>query len=84
MQTLHEQKGLQIAGRPVTTTYPWWRLPALCALFLLSVIVYILLIDAAPRNDNDVLSFLHVEMLSYVPYLAAYAFVLATKPAAEH
>src|SRR6266481_1318952 len=82
MQTLHEQKGLQIAGRPVTTTYPWWRLPALCALFLLSVIVYILLIDAAPRNVNDVLPFLHVEMLSYVPYLAACAFVLATKPAA--
>jgi hypothetical protein len=82
MQTFHEQKGLQIADRPVTTTYPWWRLAALCALFLLSVIVYILLIGAAPRNDNDVLPFLHVEILSFVPYLAACAFVLATKPAA--
>src|SRR5947209_13854320 len=82
MQTLHEQKGLQIASRPVTTTYPWWRLPALCALFLLSVIIYILLISAAPRNDNDVLPFLHVEVLSFVPYLAAGAFVLVTKPAA--
>src|SRR5258706_6469135 len=82
MQTLHEQKGLQIADRAVTPTYPWWRLVALCLLFLLSVIIYILLIGVAQHIDNDVLPFLHIEILSFVPYLAACAFVLATKPAA--
>jgi hypothetical protein len=80
MQTLHEQKGLQIADRPVTPTYPWWRLVTICLLFLLSVIIYILLIGAAPHNDNDVPPFLHIEILSFIPYLGACAFVLATKP----
>ncbi len=60
--------------------YPWWRLLVFCALFLLSVIIYILLIGAAPSNDYDVLPFLHVEILSYVPYLAACIFVLLTRP----
>ena len=81
MQTLHEQKGLQVANRAVTPTYPWWRLVALCLLFLLSVIIYILLIGVASHNYNDALPFLHVEILSFVPYLGACAFVLATKPA---
>ncbi len=65
----------------MASAYPWWRLLVLGALFLLSVIISIALIGAAPRNDYDVLPFLHVEILSYVPYIAACAFVLATKPA---
>jgi len=81
MQTLHEQKGLQIADRPGITSYPWWRLFALCVLFLLSVIIYFLLIGAAPHNDVDVLPFLHVWMISFIPYFLACALVLATKPA---
>ena len=81
MHTLHEQKGLQIADRAVTPDYPWWRLVVLCVLFLLSIIIYILLIGVAPYNKSDALPFLHVEILSFVPYLVACAFVLATKPA---
>jgi hypothetical protein len=84
MQTLHEQRGLPIADRAVSPDYPWWRLVALCLLFLLSVIIYIFLIGAAQHIDNDVLPFLHVEILSFVPYLGACAFVLATKPAPGH
>ncbi|HJT57801.1 MAG TPA: glycosyltransferase 87 family protein, partial [Ktedonobacteraceae bacterium] len=81
MRTLHEQKGLQPAARPVAPPYPWWRLLVLCGLFLLSVIISILLIGAKPRNDYDIQPFLHVEILSFLPYLAACAFVLLTKPA---
>ena len=81
MQTLHEQKGLRIADRTLSPDYPWWRLAVLCMLFLLSVIIYILLIGVTPYNKDDALPFLHIEILSFVPYLAACAFVLATKPA---
>ncbi|HLH63493.1 MAG TPA: glycosyltransferase 87 family protein [Ktedonobacteraceae bacterium] len=80
MRTLHEPRGVQVNDRPAVPAYSWWRLLALCALFLLSVIVYILLIGAAPPNDYVVSPFLHVEILSYIPYLAACAFVLATRP----
>lgn len=81
MHSLHEQKGLQLADRAMTPDYPWWRLVVLCVLFLLSIIIYILLIGVAPYNKSDALPFLHVEILSFVPYSVACAFVLATKPA---
>ena len=56
---------------------PWWRMLTLCSL---SVIISILLIHAAPQSDDRIAPFLHVWMISFLPYFAACAFVLATKP----
>src|SRR6516162_6169439 len=46
----------------------------------LSVIISILLIHAAPQSDDRIAPFLNVWMFSFLPYFAACAFVLATKP----
>ena len=39
----------------------------------------LLLISAAPQSDEHAVPFLHVWMISFLPYFAACAFVLATK-----
>src|SRR5436305_11087840 len=59
---------------------PWRRILTLCLLCLLSVITYILLISAAPQSDDRIAPFLHVWMISFLPYFVACAFVLTTKP----
>src|SRR5215467_12049605 len=80
MPTLQVPAVLQRAGTSMTARYPWWRLLVLCLLLLLSVAISLLLISAAPQSDEHVVPFLHVWMLSFLPYGAACAFVLATKP----
>jgi len=80
MPTLQVPVVLQGAGTSMTARHPWWRLLVLCLLLLLSVVISFLLIDAAPQSDGHVVPFLHVWMLSFLPYFAASAFVLATKP----
>jgi Glycosyltransferase family 87 len=59
---------------------PWWRLLVLCLLLLLSVVISFLLIGATPQSDGHVVPFLHIWMISFLPYFAACALVLATKP----
>src|SRR2546429_8417332 len=82
MAKLQVPEVIQIADKPVTVKRPWWRILTLCSLFSLSVITYILLINAAPQSDDRIAPFLHVWMISFLPYFAACAFVLATKPLA--
>ncbi len=71
---------LRIADTSMTARYPRWRLLVLCLLLLLSVAISLLLISTAPQSDGHVVPFLHVWMISFLPYFAACAFVLATKP----
>src|SRR5690242_16040345 len=80
MAKLQVPEVIQIADKPVTVKRAWWRILTLCSLFSLSVIAYILLIHAAPQSDDRIAPFLHVWMISFLPYFAACAFVLATKP----
>ena len=82
MSKLQVPEVIAIADKPVTVKRPRWRILALCSLFLLSVVIYILLIHAAPQSDDRIAPFLHVWMISFLPYFAACAFVLATKPLA--
>jgi hypothetical protein len=82
MSILRVPEVIQIADKPVIVKRPWLRMLTLCSLFLLSVIIYILLIHAAPQSDDRIAPFLHVWMISFLPYFAACAFVLATKPLA--
>jgi hypothetical protein len=42
--------------------------------------IYILLIHAVPQSDDRIAPFLRVWMISFLPYFASCAFVLATKP----
>ena len=82
MSKLQAPEVILIVNKPVTSRHPWWRILTLCLLCLLAVIIYILLIRAAPENDNHITSFLNVWMISFLPYFAACAFVLTTKPLA--
>ena len=80
MPTVHALEVLQRADKSMTARHPWWRLLVLCLLLLLSVVIYLLLIGAVPQSDEHIAPFLHVWMISFLPYFAACAFVLATKP----
>jgi hypothetical protein len=80
MSILQVPEVIQITDRPVIVKRPWLRMLTLCSLYSLSVIIYILLIHAAPQSDDQIAPFLHVWIISFLPYFAACAFVLATKP----
>src|SRR6266705_136114 len=82
MSKLQVPEVIQIADMPVTVKRPWTRIVTLCSLFSLSVITYTLLINAAPQSDDRIAPFLHVWMISFLPYFAACTFVLTTKPLA--
>src|SRR5437588_11698632 len=61
---------------------PWWRSLLLMLLLLLSVALYVMLINvAAPEDTLLIAPFLQTWMVCFVPYFAACALVLATKPA---
>ena len=61
---------------------PWWRSLVLIVLLLLSVALYVVLINvAAPENALLIAPFLQTWMVCFVPYFAACALVLVTKPA---
>src|SRR5437667_10707007 len=66
--------------KPLISSHPWWHLLALSLLCLLSIIAAILLKWAAPKSDDNIAPFLYAWMISFLPYFAACAFVLATKP----
>jgi Glycosyltransferase family 87 len=59
---------------------PWWRSLVLFLLLLLSLALYGSLIPAAPPPAG-MAPFLQVWMVCFLPYFAACAFVLATRPA---
>jgi hypothetical protein len=80
MSRLQVSEVILKSDKQVTVKRPWWRILTLCFLCLLSVIIYILLISAAPQRDDLIAPFLHFWMISFLPYFAACAFVLATKP----
>jgi len=65
--------------------YPWWRAVALGALLLLALAFYPFLYKTAPPDtilDNYLSQpFLRLWIVSFLPYFAACALVLATKPA---
>src|SRR5712692_1802826 len=84
MSNLQAPEVIQIVKKPATNRHPWWRILTLCLLCLLAVIIYILLIRAAPVSDNRIDPFLNVWMISFLPYFMACAFVLLTKPLAGH
>jgi len=59
----------------------WLRLVVLCGLLLLSIILSIFLIGTVPQDEELIAPFLHVWMVSFLPYFGACAFVLLTQPA---
>ncbi len=65
-------------SQPVRWT--WKRLLLLCGLLLLSIALYVWMRVVAPPDVERVPTFMLVWILSFVPYLAACAWVLLTKP----
>jgi hypothetical protein len=80
MPTLPVPEVQRTADTSMNGRRPWWRLLVLCLLLLLSVVISFLLIGATPQSDGHVVPFLQVWMLSFLPYFAACALVLATNP----
>ena len=66
---------------PSASKRPWRRLLVLFLLLLLSIVLYGVLIRVAPQSDAEIPSFVWVWMICFLPYFAACAFVLATRPA---
>lgn len=63
------------------STWPGWRSLVLCVSLLLSIGIYLVLIDVAPQADSrSTTPFLLVWLLCFLPYGMACALVLATKP----
>src|SRR5437762_4903776 len=60
--------------------YPWWRSLALFLLLLLSIALYGALITVAPQPDAEITLFLRIWILCFLPYFAACALILATRP----
>ncbi len=81
MSILQTPQPTAVSDAPFSARHPWWRVLVLCLLLLFSFALYVILIGAAPKSDNVITPFLHVWMLCFLPYFAACAFVLATKPA---
>ncbi len=74
-----------IAQSPIsapTTKHPWRRLLFLFTFLLLSIALYIVLVNVAPPEDGPILLFLPAWSICFLPYFAACAYVLATKPLA--
>src|SRR5712692_2260824 len=63
-----------------TGRYPWWRSLALFLLLLLSIALYGALITVAPQPDAEITPFLRIWILCFLPYFAACALILATRP----
>ena len=80
MPKLQEPDILLITDTPVKVKHHRWRMLMLCLLLSLSVLANMLLIHVAPQIDGQLATFLHVWMIGFLPYFAACAFVLATKP----
>jgi hypothetical protein len=82
MSKLRAPEEILIADKPEAVKRFWWRFLTLCSLLSLSVITYVLLIHATPQSDDHITPFLYRWMITFLPYFAASAFVLATKPVA--
>ena len=77
MSTLHASLGLRafLLARP-----PWSRSLVLLLLLALSGVLYRMLIGVAPQREELTTPVVHMWMMSFLPYLAACAFVLTTNP----
>ncbi|HLL78957.1 MAG TPA: glycosyltransferase family 87 protein [Ktedonobacteraceae bacterium] len=60
--------------------YPWTGSLVLGALLLLSVANNLVLESVVPAQDSQVVPFVNVWLVSFVPYLAACGYVLASRP----
>jgi len=84
MSLVHTSNTAQIVKVAPTARYPWWRAAALGVLLLLALALYPFLYRTA-RPDTALdnyffLPFLRLWTLSFLPYFAACALVLATRP----
>src|SRR5215472_16329896 len=80
MPKLQEPDIQLITDMQVKVKHHGWRILTLCFLLSLAVLANRLLIHVAPQIDGPLATFLHAWMISFLPYFAACAFVLATKP----
>ena len=66
------------------TKHPGWRSLMLLVILAFSLTVCALIMDTTPQGDVLTPSFIHMWMISLLPYFIGCAFVLATKPTSGH
>jgi Glycosyltransferase family 87 len=60
--------------------YPWRRLTLLCILLLISIGFNVYMLLTAPPIDTQLVPFVIVWLVSFIPYIAACVVVLLTRP----
>src|SRR6266581_667913 len=80
MPTLQVSDLSPAGANTVPAKHPWWRSLLLFLLLSFSIVIYATLIRVAPKIDGMIIPFLQVWMVSFLPYFAACAFVLITRP----
>jgi len=80
----HQQKELYPNNQPLIYVRSWWHALLLLTLLLLSIALYVWLFNAALPGDTKITPFLSVWVICFLPYFAACALVLATRPTIGH
>ncbi len=83
MSTLHVPHSPLVVRTFLLARSPWSRSLVLLLLLVLSGVLYIMLIGAVPQREELTAPFVHMWIMSFLPYLVACTFVLATKPLSE-
>ena len=85
MSSVQTSKTLEAVNLSPTSKHPWWRAAALGILLLVALAFYPFLYKTAPPDTiQDIYTFqpfLGLWIISFLPYFAACALVLATRPA---
>ena len=84
MSVVETSKTLEAVNLSPTAKHPWWRAAALGTLLLVALAFYPLLYKTAPPDTTqDIYTFrpfLGLWIISFLPYFAACALVLTTRP----
>jgi hypothetical protein len=80
MSTLHVPRSPLVLRTFLLARPPWSRSLVLLLLLVLSGVLYIMLVGVVPQREELTAPFVHMWILSFLPYLLACTFVLATKP----
>src|SRR5215471_18975347 len=80
MSTLHVPHSPLALRTFLLARPPWSRSLVLLLLLVLCGVLFIMLIGAVPQREELTAPFVHMWILSFLPYLVACTFVLATKP----
>jgi hypothetical protein len=84
MSSLSVSSSSQGWSRVQLLKHPWWRSLTLLVLLAFSVAICLLVMSTTPQGDALTLTFMHMWMIGFLPYVVGCTCVLITKPAGGH